>query len=329
MVPYSLLDLSPIPEGFEAADALRNSLDLAQHAESWGYKRFWLAEHHNSAGIASAATSVLIGHVAGGTRTIRVGAGGIMLPNHSPLVIAEQFGTLATLFPDRIDLGLGRAPGTDMATARALRRGKEADRFPADVVELLEYFSDPDPGMKVRAIPGAGTNVPVWILGSSLYGAQLAAHIGLPYAFASHFAPAALEQASEIYRRTFQPSIFLDKPHFMMAINVFAAPTDAEGHHIRTSMQLGFARLRTGMPGKLPRPVDDIDAAIDSAVRPMVDDALRITAVGSRESVQARLAGFIEAYTPDEVILTGHIHDHEARLQSFRIGAEAMKAIAA
>ena len=328
MVPYSLLDLSPIPEGFEASDAVRNTLDLARNAETWGYKRYWLAEHHNSAGIASAATSVLIGHVAGGTKTIRVGAGGIMLPNHAPLVIAEQFGTLATLYPGRIDLGLGRAPGTDMNTARALRRGMEgADRFPTDVVELITYLDDPDPEAKVRAIPGTGTKVPVWILGSSLYGAQLAAHLGLPYAFASHFAPAALEDASEIYRQTFRPSVFLDKPHFMLAINLFAAPTDEEGHFIRTSMQLGFARLRTGKPGKLPRPVEDIDAAIDPMVRPMVDEALRITAVGSPESVKSQLAGFIAAHQPDEVILTGHIHDHQARLQSFRIGAEAMQAL--
>jgi len=329
MIPFSLLDLSPIPEGFEAADAVRNTLDLARNAEAWGYKRYWLAEHHNSPGIASAATSVLIGHVAGGTRTIRVGAGGIMLPNHSPLVVAEQFGTLATLYPDRIDLGLGRAPGTNMATARALRRGMEgADRFPNDVVELISYLGDADPEAKVRAIPGTGTKVPVWILGSSLYGAQLAAHLGLPYAFASHFAPAALEEASEIYRRTFRPSEFLAAPHFMLAINLFAAPTDEEGHFIRTSMQLGFARLRTGKPGKLPGPVEDIDAAIDPAVRPMVDEALRITAVGSPASVENQLARFIEAHRPDEVILTGHIHDHEARLQSFEIGADAMKALA-
>ncbi|TCD15478.1 LLM class flavin-dependent oxidoreductase [Oricola cellulosilytica] len=327
-MPYSLLDLSPIPQGFEAGDALRNTLELARNAERWGYKRYWLAEHHNSAGIASAATSVLIGHVAGGTSSIRVGAGGIMLPNHAPLVIAEQFGTLATLYPDRIDLGLGRAPGTDMTTARALRRGKDAESFPSDVVELLGYLGEPDPDAKVRAIPGAGTNVPIWILGSSLFGAQLAAHIGLPYAFASHFAPAALEQAAEIYRRTFRPSQFRDKPHFMMAINVFGAPTDAEGHFIRTSMQLGFARLRTGMPGKLPPPTDDIDAKISREIRPMVDEALQVTAVGSPQSVKSQLADYIQVYQPDEVILTGHIHDHQARLQSFRIGAEAMEALA-
>ncbi|MAS04926.1 MAG: alkane 1-monooxygenase [Ahrensia sp.] len=331
MIPISVLDLSPIPEGFSAADALANTLDLARHAEGWGYRRFWLAEHHNSPGIASAATSVLIGHVAGGTKTIRVGAGGVMLPNHAPLVIAEQFGTLATLYPGRIDLGLGRAPGTDMATARALRRGLDQhDGFPNDVVELLGYFEDePDEGARVRAIPGVGTHVPVWILGSSLYGAQLAAHLGLPYAFASHFAPGALEQAVEIYRRTFRPSPWLDQPYFMLAVNVFAAPTDEEGRYLRTTMQLGFARLRTGMPGQLPRPVDDLDAHISPEIRPMVDEALRISAVGSPDSVRAALNEFIARYEPDEVILTGQIHDHAARLRSFEIAADVLGALPA
>ena len=329
MIPISVLDLSPIPEGFSAGDALANTLDLARHAEGWGYRRFWLAEHHNSQGIASAATSVLIGHVAGGTKTIRVGAGGIMLPNHAPLVIAEQFGTLATLYPDRIDLGLGRAPGTDMATARALRRGLDQhDGFPNDVVELLGYFEDePEEGARVRAIPGVGTHVPIWILGSSLYGAQLAAHLGLPYAFASHFAPGALEQAVEIYRRTFRPSPWLDKPYFMLAVNVFAAPTDEEGRYLRTTMQLAFARLRTGMPGQLPRPVDDLDAHIAPGIRPMVDEALRISAVGSPDSVRAALDDFIAKYEPDELILTGQIHDHAARLRSFEIAAEVLGAL--
>lgn len=326
MIPFSVLDLSPIPEGFSAADALANTLDLARHAEDWGYRRFWLAEHHNSPGIASAATSVLIGHVAGGTKTIRVGAGGVMLPNHAPLVIAEQFGTLATLYPDRIDLGLGRAPGTDMATARALRRGLDQhDGFPNDVVELLSYFEDePEEGARVRAIPGVGTHVPIWILGSSLYGAQLAAHLGLPYAFASHFAPGALEQATEIYRRTFRPSQWLEKPYFMLAANVFAAPTDEEGRYLRTTMQLGFARLRTGMPGQLPRPVEDLDAHISPEIRPMVDEALRISAVGSPDSVRAKLDEFIARYEPDELILTGQIHDHAARLRSFEIAADVL-----
>ena len=331
MIPISVLDLSPIPEGFSAADAVANTLDLARHAEDWGYRRFWLAEHHNSPGIASAATSVLIGHVAGGTKTIRVGAGGVMLPNHAPLVIAEQFGTLATLYPDRIDLGLGRAPGTDMATARALRRGLDQhDGFPNDVVELLGYFEDEaEEGARVRAIPGVGTHVPVWILGSSLYGAQLAAHLGLPYAFASHFAPGALEQAAEIYRRTFRPSQWLDKPYFMLAVNVFAAPTDEEGRYLRTTLQLGFARLRTGMPGQLPRPVEDLDAHISPEIRPMVDEALRISAVGSPDSVRAALDGFIAQYGPDEIILTGQIHDHAARLRSFEIAADVLGALPA
>jgi len=331
MIPISVLDLSPIPEGHSAADALDNTLDLARHAEEWGYRRFWLAEHHNSPGIASAATSLLIGHVANGTTTIRVGAGGVMLPNHAPLVIAEQFGTLATLYPDRIDLGLGRAPGTDMATARALRRGlDQADGFPNDVVELMGYFEDEPPGGgRVRAIPGAGTHVPVWILGSSLYGAQLAAHLGLPYAFASHFAPAALEQAIEVYRRTFRPSQYLDRPHFMLAVNVFAAPTDEEGAFLRTSMQLAFARLRTGMPGPLPRPVDNLDELLTVQLREMVDEALSVTAVGSPDTVRKALLGFVERYEPEELILTGQIHDHRARLRSFEIAAQVMGSPAA
>ena len=257
MTVYSMLDLAPVPEGSTVAQALGRSARLAQHAEAHGYHRFWLAEHHNMPGIASAATAVVIGHVAAHTKTIRVGSGGIMLPNHAPLVIAEQFGTLAELYPGRIDLGLGRAPGTDMLTARALRRNLESsDNFPQDVVELLHYLDDADEGQKLRAIPGAGTHVPVWILGSSLFGAQLAAHLGLPYAFASHFAPAALDDAAEVYRQTFRPSAFLDKPYFMLAANLFAAATDAEGRTLKTSMQLAFAQLRTGKPGKLPRPID-------------------------------------------------------------------------
>ncbi|WP_185984398.1 LLM class flavin-dependent oxidoreductase [Aureimonas mangrovi] len=325
MIPYSVLDLSPVPEGSTPADAMANTLDLAQNAESWGYRRFWLAEHHNMTGIASAATAVVIGHVAGGTKTIRVGAGGIMLPNHAPLVIAEQFGTLATLYPDRIDLGVGRAPGTDMLTARALRRSLEnSDNFPQDVVELMAYFEEAEPNQRIRAVPGMGTNVPVWILGSSLFGAQLAAHLGLPYAFASHFAPAALEQAVEVYRQTFRPGA-IDAPHFMLAINVFAAETDAEGRRLQSSMQQAFARLRSGQPGPLPRPVDDIDAEIGEGARAMVDEALRISAVGSAQTVREKLGGFIEAYRPDEVILTGQIHDHAARVNSFRIAAQIMQ----
>ena len=328
MIPYSVLDLSPVPEGRSAADALRNTLDLARRAEEWGYHRFWLAEHHNMPGIASAATAVVIGQVAAGTERIRVGAGGVMLPNHAPLMVAEQFGTLATLYPGRIDLGLGRAPGTDMATARALRRGMEAaDTFPRDVLELIGYFDDDAPDRTVRAVPGTGTHVPVWILGSSLYGAQLAAHFGLPYAFASHFAPAALDQAIAVYRETFRPSVHLDRPRFMLAVNVFAATTDAEGAYLRSSTQLAFARLRSGRPGPLPRPVADVAAEIGPAALAMVNEALAVTAAGAPETVRAALAALIARHRPDELILTGQIHDHAARLRSFEIAAEALRAL--
>ncbi|MCG6858727.1 MAG: LLM class flavin-dependent oxidoreductase, partial [Salaquimonas sp.] len=320
MIPFSVLDLAPVPEGATPADALANTLDLAKHAEACGYHRYWMAEHHNMPGIASAATSVLIGHVAAGTKTIRVGAGGVMLPNHAPLVIAEQFGTLATLYPDRIDLGLGRAPGTDMATAHALRRNLEgADRFPENVVELIHYFSDEAFDARVRAVPGAGTHVPVWILGSSLYGAQLAAHLGLPYAFASHFAPAALEEAIMVYRQTFRPSQHLEKPRFMLAVNVFAADDDETGQFLRTSMQQAFVNLRSGRPGLLPRPDADFARNTDPGLLAQVDHALSVTAAGSPQSVKAKLAEFIERYMPDELILTGQIHDHEARKKSFEI----------
>ncbi len=326
MIPYSVLDLSPVPEGATVADALANTLDLARHAEGWGYSRYWLAEHHNFPGIASAATAVVIGHVAAGTRTIRVGAGGIMLPNHAPLVVAEQFGTLATLFPGRIDLGIGRAPGTDGLTARALRRGMDqADTFPADVQELIGYFGDAEG--TVRAIPGQGTQVPVWVLGSSLYGAQLAAHFGLPYAFASHFAPGELDRAVEVYRGTFRPSEHLAAPRFMLAVNVFAGEDDAEGRYLKTSMQQAFANLRTGRPGKLPRPVEEIDAVLDPMLRRMVDQALAVSATGGPDTVRRELGALIGRYRPDEVILTGQIHDHAKRLRSFKIAAEAMAAL--
>lgn len=328
MIPYSLLDLSPIPEGSTAREALTNTLDLARHAEGLGYHRYWLAEHHNMPGIASAATAVVIGQVAAATSRMRVGAGGIMLPNHAPLMVAEAFGTLATLFPDRIDLGLGRAPGTDMNTARALRRGFDnADNFPRDVLELMDYFDDDSATRLVRAVPGTGTHVPVWILGSSLYGAQLAAHLGLPYAFASHFAPQALDQALAVYRETFRPSEVLDRPKFMLAINVFAAETNAEARRLRTSMQLAFVGLRTGQPGPLPRPIEDIETAVPPAALAMANEALSVTAVGSPETVERTLASLIERYSPDEVILTGQIHDHAARKRSFEIAASAMKAL--
>jgi luciferase family oxidoreductase group 1 len=321
---YSLLDLAPIPEGGTAADALSNARDLAQHAEGWGYSRFWLAEHHNMPGIASASTALVIGHVAAGTKTIRVGAGGIMLPNHAPLQVAEAFGTLATLYPGRIDLGLGRAPGTDMATARALRRHMESsDRFPEDVMELLHYLDTPQDGAPVRAFPGEGTKVPVWILGSSLYGAQLAAYLGLPFAFASHFAPDHLEEAASQYRQLFRPSEWLDAPHFMMAVGVCAADTDAEAEFLRSSQTLAFARLRLGRAGKLPRPTHDLSEVPPQMMRE-VAHVLGCSAVGSRETVTRRLADLIAQHQPDEVMVTAMIHDHAKRLESHRIAAEVL-----
>ncbi|TMM54499.1 LLM class flavin-dependent oxidoreductase [Sulfitobacter sabulilitoris] len=322
---FSLLDLAPVPEGSDARQAIANTTQLAQAAEAMGYHRYWLAEHHNMPGIASAATAVLVGHVAGATKTIRVGSGGIMLPNHAPLAVAEQFGTLATIHGDRIDLGLGRAPGGDQAVYRALRRGA-GDNFPEDVAELIGYLGDARPGAPVRALPGEGTHVPVWILGSSLYGAQLAAHFGLPYAFASHFAPDALEQAAAIYRAQFQPSARQERPSFMLAVNVFAADTDAEGAYLRTTMQQAFARLRMGRPGKLPRPVEDIDAQIGAQVRAGVDQALRVSAVGSPDTLARQLDALIDAYRPDEMILTGQIHDPAARIKSFGIAADILTA---
>ena len=326
---YSLLDLAPVAEGATAAEALANSLELARKAEVWGYHRFWLAEHHNMPGIASAATSVVIGHVAAGTRTIRVGAGGIMLPNHAPLVIAEQFGTLATLYPGRIDLGLGRAPGTDMATARALRRHMEAsDQFPDDVVELISYLGPARSDTRVHAFPGQGTEVPVWILGSSLYGAQLAAWLGLPFAFASHFAPAMLEAAAQTYRATFRPSSQLDQPYFMMAAGVCAAKTDDEAHYLRSSQVLAFARLRTGRPGRLPRPQHDL-SEVPPQVMAGVEEALSCAAVGGAATVKAQLAALIDRHRPDEIMLTGMIHDHQARLHSFEIAAASMRGMSA
>ncbi|MEP2716482.1 LLM class flavin-dependent oxidoreductase [Pseudophaeobacter sp.] len=329
---YSLLDLAPVPEGSEIPQSFKNSSDLAQQAEAWGYHRYWLAEHHNMPGIASAATAVLIGHIASQTKTIRVGAGGIMLPNHAPYMVAEAFGTLAALHGDRIDLGLGRAPGTDMQTARALRRGMASghgapDSFPQDVVDLMGFLGPLDPEARVRAFPGQGSNVPVWILGSSLYGAQLAAQLGLPYAFASHFAPQALEKALDLYRRAFRPSAYLDKPYAMMAVNVFGAETEAEGIRLRTTMQQAFARLRLGQPGKLPRPVDDIAEHLSPPVLAGVNEALTISATGSPETVQQELSDILTRYAPDEVIITGQIHDHHARLRSFEIAAKALQAL--
>ena len=323
MIAFSALDLSPIIEGGTAANALRNTLDLARHAEAWGYKRYWLAEHHNMTGIASAATSLVIGHVAGGTRSIRVGAAGIMLPNHSPLVIAEQFGTLESLYPGRIDLGLGRAPGTDMLTSRALRRdvATAADQFPQDVVELQFYFDDPEPGQKIRAVPGAGLKVPLWILGSSLFGAQLAAHLGLPFAFASHFAPDALHQAIAIYRERFQPSRQLDKPYVAVAANIIAADSENEARRHFTSLQQSFVRLRRGMPGQLPPPIDDIDSFAAPHERAGADHSLVYSFVGTGAQVEPHVREFIDLTQADELIVTGHIYDHQARLRSFEIAS--------
>ncbi|MCV2448686.1 LLM class flavin-dependent oxidoreductase [Paracoccus sp. DMF] len=323
---FSVLDLAVVAEGADARQAIANSVLLAQAAEGWGYHRFWLAEHHNMPGIASAATAVLIGHVAGHTQTIRVGAGGVMLPNHAPLAIAEQFGTLATIHGDRIDLGLGRAPGGDGAVMHALRRAMQRnDDFPNDVVELMRYLGPPRPGAPVAAHPGEGTNVPVWILGSSLYGASLAAVLGLPYAFASHFAPGDLEQAVGLYRERFEATEFGTRPRFMLAVNVIAADTDAEAQRLRTSQMISFARLRTGMPGLLPPPVDDIHSAVPAAVLPTVEHALSVSAVGAPQTVATQLDALIATYRPDELILVGNIYDQAARHRSFAIAAEILR----
>lgn len=325
MVPLSVLDLSPIVEGSDAGQALRNSRDLAANAERFGYRRFWMAEHHNMLGIASAATAVALAFVAEGTRTIRLGSGGVMLPNHAPLVIAEQFGTLAALYPGRIDLGVGRAPGTDQITAQALRRTLQGDidRFPNDVLELIAYFQAEQPGQRIRAVPGVGEEIPVWILGSSTYGAQLAAMLGLPYAFASHFAPEQMTQAIAIYRAQFRPSQWLDKPYLMLGLNVVAADTDAEAVRLFTSIQQSFIRMRTGQPGRLSPPVDNLAAQIDPALRGMLDEVLARSVVGSRETVARGMAGFAERHGADELMITAQIYDHAARVRSFEIAAEA------
>ncbi len=325
MTPLSVLDLSPIIQGGDASQSLANTLDLARHAERLGYNRYWLAEHHNMRGIASAATAVVIGHVAAGTSTIRVGAGGIMLPNHAPLVIAEQFGTLNALYPGRIDLGLGRAPGTDQLTARALRRSlTNSDNFPQDVLELRSYFRPAEPGQAILAVPGVGQEVPLWILGSSLYGAQLAAHLGLPYAFASHFAPAELERAVSLYRTTFRPSKQLEAPYVMLGVNVFAAETDAEARLLLTSLQQAFVNLRAGNPGPLPPPVEHYEEQLPESARAMLDQALSCSVIGSPDTVREGLAAFITRTRADELMVTAQIYDHAARLRSFEITAEAM-----
>ncbi|HXM02809.1 MAG TPA: LLM class flavin-dependent oxidoreductase [Chthoniobacterales bacterium] len=327
MIPFSILDLSPIAEGATAADALHRSLDLAQHAEGWGYNRYWLAEHHNMTGIASAATAVVIGYVAGGTRTIRVGSGGVMLPNHSPLVIAEQFGTLASLYPDRIDLGLGRAPGTDPVTAQALRRDPvaSADRFPEDVQELQAYLEPLHAGQRIQAVPGTGLQIPIWLLGSSLFSAQLAALLGLPFAFASHFAPADLVDALHLYRRKFKPSRQLDQPYAMIGVNVFAADTDREAQRQFTSVQQAFINLRRGTPGPVPAPIDNITEYASEFELTQIEQSLAYSAVGSAETVQRKLRGILEETKPDELMLAGHFYEHAARLRSFQLAAEVLK----
>ncbi len=323
MIPFSVLDLSPVNEGETTGDALRHSLKLAQTAENLGYRRFWMAEHHNMPGIASAATSVALGFIAGGTERIRVGSGGVMLPNHSPLVIAEQFGTLASLYPDRIDLGLGRAPGTDMTTARALRRDihAAAERFPEDVQELREYFEEVRPGQAVRAVPGAGLRVPLWLLGSSLYSAQLAAHLGLPFAFASHFAPTDLMPALSIYRARFQPSAYLEKPYAMACVNVIAADTDEEARYHFTSMQLASVQLFRGKPGKMPPPVRDLDALITPMEKAGVEQKLAYSMVGSPETVRHGLQQFISTTGVDELMITSRIFDIPTRIKSLALTA--------
>ena len=328
MIPLSVLDLAPVSEGSDVGQALRNAIDLARHVETLGYRRYWMAEHHNMPGIASAATAVALAHVAVATRTIRVGAGGIMLPNHAPLLIAEQFGTLAALHPGRIDLGLGRAPGSDQIAARAMRRNLAADvdQFPSDVVELMYYFRPAEPGQPLRAVPGAGEDVAVWILGSSTFGAQLAAHLGLPYAFASHFAPEQMKDAAAIYRDRFRPSERLAAPHVMLGVNVFAADSDAQARRLFSSLQQAFLNLRSGRPGKLPAPVEDFEAGVDRYGQAMLANSLACSVVGGPETVRDGLRAFVASTGADELMVTAQIFDHAARKHSFEILADAAQA---
>ena len=328
MTQISILDLSPITEGSNPGIALANSLDLIQHAERWGYKRYWVAEHHNMRGIASAATAVVIGYLAGGTSSIRVGAGGVMLPNHSPLIIAEQFGTLASIYPNRIDLGLGRAPGTDQITAHALRRtlSRSVDDFPHDILELQNYFREGDKDKIVSAIPGEGTEIPLWILGSSLFGAQLAGAFGLPFVFASHFAPEMLEKAVELYRDSFKPSDQLDKPYLMLGLNVCAAESDEEADYLRSSSIISFLSMQKGKPRQLPKPVANLRDKLSEEELYMVDNAKRCAAFGSMESIRKGMQAFIDQYRADELILVSSIFDHKARVSSYEITMEAAKA---
>ncbi|MBI0534424.1 LLM class flavin-dependent oxidoreductase [Roseomonas sp. KE2513] len=333
MIPLSVLDLSPVPEGSDAGQALRNSADLARHADSLGYNRYWMAEHHNMPGIASAATAVALAHVAHGTSRIRIGAGGVMLPNHAPLAIAEQFGTLASLYPGRVDLGLGRAPGSDQVTAHALRRTLQGDvdSFPQDVMELMAYFRPAQPGQRVQAVPGAGLDVPVWILGSSTYGAQLAAALGLPYAFASHFAPGSMEEAVAIYRERFRPSGHLERPYVMLGVNVHAAETDAAARLLFSSHQQAFVNLRSGRPGKLPAPQEGFFEGLDPYAQAMIRNSLSVSIVGGPDTVRQGLRDLVARTGADELMVTGQIHDHAARKRSFAILAEvaAERAVAA
>jgi luciferase family oxidoreductase group 1 len=324
MIALSILDLAPIPRGSDAAQALRRSRDLAQHAERWGYQRFWLAEHHGMPGIASAATAVVMAFVAEGTRSIRVGAGGIMLPNHAPLLIAEQFGTLECLYPGRIDLGLGRAPGSDQATARALRRTllSDPEQFPQDVLELMAYFDPPASGSQVRAVPGQGLKIPLWILGSSLFGAQTAASLGLPYAFASHFAPAQMLQAIEVYRRNFRPSAQLQRPYVMLGFNVFAADSEAEARLLASSLHQAFVNLHMGRPSQLPPPQADFLEQLPAAARLRLEHTLSCSAIGNPDQVRAALRAFIQRTGADELMITTQVFDHAARLRSFEIAAQ-------
>ncbi|MDG2536253.1 LLM class flavin-dependent oxidoreductase [Dyella jiangningensis] len=330
MIPFSVLDLAPVTEGSNATQAFANTLDLAQRAERCGYTRYWLAEHHNMPGIASAATAVLIGYVAGGTSTIRVGAGGIMLPNHAPLQVAEQFGTLASLYPGRIDLGLGRAPGTDHPTARALRRYFDsAEAFPQDVAELLAYFEPATPEQPVRAVPGAGVEVPVWLLGSSLFSARLAAAMGLPFAFASHFAPDAMDEALALYRRDFRPSARLQAPYAMLGVNVVAAGTDAEARRLFTTQQQSFINLRRGRPGLIPPPIDDIETYWTPTEKFGVERALACAVVGDANTVKEGLEAFVARHRPDELMVTANVFEHEARCRSFEVVAKLRQEMAA
>jgi luciferase family oxidoreductase group 1 len=325
MIPLSVLDLAPVPEGADAGQALRNSLELAQTAERLGYRRFWMAEHHSMPGIASAATAVALAFVGAGTSTIRIGAGGIMLPNHAPLVVAEQFGTLESLFPGRVDLGLGRAPGTDRAAAFALRRnlGSDENQFPQDVVELMGYFERQE-GRAVRAVPGEGLDIPVWILGSSLFGAQLAAMLGLPYAFASHFAPGQMMEAIRVYRERFQPSARLDRPYVMLGFNAFAAQSAGEAELLATSVQQAFVNLRTGNPGKLPPPLPGYAETLSPPARAMLDRVLTCSAIGDPATVKSKIEAFAALTGADELMITSQIYSHSARLRSYEIVAEAM-----